>query len=257
MIWHVSSDRDLIPLPWRPSLRWPIHKLDKHLVEYGLRHSDAIIVQTAQQAKLLHDNYGRSDAVQIRNFHPAAREPIVKRGDRLIVCWIGNIKRLKQPEVFLRLAHDFRHRPGIEFVMVGAQQMRADIWSRLVADMATIPNLRYIGPQSQNAVEDLLSCAHVLVNTSPVEGFPNTFIQAWLREVPVVTLAVNPDGVFDSDQYGICADGSYERLRTALESLVANDALRNQMGKNASRFAREQFSEANIDRIIQLFELAG
>jgi glycosyltransferase involved in cell wall biosynthesis len=168
------------------------------------------------------------------------------------VCWIGNIKPLKQPELFLRLASDLCYRSNVEFRMVGSPQMQGQAWEFLVARMRKLPNLQYSGFQPHSTIDNLLSTAHVLVNTSYVEGFPNTFIEAWLREVPVVSLSVNPDGVFDEDRFGICANGSYERLREAVERLIANSVLRAQMGQRARTFARERFSERNIEEVIQV-----
>jgi glycosyltransferase involved in cell wall biosynthesis len=252
LVWHISSDRDLMPRPWRLSWRSSLEQLNQGMIEYGARRADVVIVQNAQQAALLRKYYGRSDAVHIPNFHPAPVTPIVKATDRIVVCWVANIKPLKQPELFVRLASDLRHRSDVEFVIVGAQQMNADAWRGLLASMRDLQNLRYVGPQSHSAVEQLMASAHLLVNTSTIEGFPNTFIQAWLREVPVVSLSVNPDGVFDADRYGICARGSYDRLRDAVEQLIADSSLRRQIGERASAFARERFTERNIEQIIPL-----
>ncbi len=55
----------------------------------------------------------------------------------------------------------------------------------------------FCGAISQQEVNAELANAHVLVNTSLYEGFPNTFIQAWMRRTVVVSLNVNPDGIFD------------------------------------------------------------
>jgi glycosyltransferase involved in cell wall biosynthesis len=252
MVWHISSDRNLMPIPWRLSLRSPLEQLDRRFIDYGARRADAIIVQNFAQAELLRRNYGRSDAVHISNFHFAPALPPTKANDRLLVCWIGNIKGLKQPELFLRLVSDLRNRSNVEFRMVGAPQMQHQVWEPLLARVRKLPNLQYAGSQPHSAIDNLLSTAHVLVNTSYVEGFPNTFIEAWLREVPVVSLSVNPDGVFDEDRFGVCAHGSYERLRGAVERLITNSTLRTQMGQRAREFARETFSERNIEKVIQV-----
>jgi len=254
LVWHVSSDRDLMPLPWRLSWRLPQERLNHSMIEYGARRADVVIVQNAEQAALLRRHYGRSDAIHIPNFHPAPAARIAKASDRVIVCWVANLKPLKQPDVFLRLASDFRYRADVEFVMVGAQQMRGKAWDSLLTRMRNLPNLRYAGRQSQAAVDELLASAHLLVNTSVIEGFPNTFIQSWLREVPVLSLSVNPDGVFETGHYGICASGSYDRLRDAVEQLIGDSSLRNKIGERASVFARERFSERNIEQIIHVLE---
>jgi len=254
MVWHVASDRNLTPLPWRLSLRSPFEQANRWAIGYGAHHADAVIVQQREQAQLLQRHFGRNDAIHIPNFHSLPKERIAKSAQRLSVCWIANLKPLKQPELFVRLAHDFRHRSDVEFSMVGACQMKPRQWESLQRQIQALPNLRYLGGLPNGTVNELLAGAHVLVNTSLFEGFPNTFIQAWLRQTVPISLSVNPDGVFTDDKYGCCANGDYERMRQTLERLIDNAPLRMQIAERASVFARERFSEANIDRIVELFE---
>ena len=60
----------------------------------------------------------------------------------------------------------------------------------LMRSIEATPNLEYLGQRTHAEVNELLARAHIFVNTSTHEGFPNTFIQAWLREVAVVSLSV-------------------------------------------------------------------
>ena len=89
MVWHISSDRDLMPRPWRLSWRSSLEQLNQGMIAYGARHADVIIVQNAEQAALLRRYHGRSDAVHIPNFHPAPVAPIAKANDRIVVCLGG------------------------------------------------------------------------------------------------------------------------------------------------------------------------
>ena len=130
--------------------------------------------------------------------------------------------------------------------------MKRTDWESLPIRIRALPNLRCLGFQPHEAIDELLSAAHVLVNTSSVEGFSNTFIEAWLREVPVVSLSVNPDGVFDGDRFGICAHESYERLRDGVEGLITDSSFRARMGQRARVFTRERFSERNIEQVSRM-----
>src|SRR5260221_11353100 len=60
--------------------------------------------------------------------------------------------------------------------------------------------------------------AKLLVNTSDVEGFPNSYLQAWIRGVPVVTL-IDPDRVIEREGLGI-AVRTPEGLPAAADALL-------------------------------------
>jgi glycosyltransferase involved in cell wall biosynthesis len=252
MVWHIASDRDLLPARWRLSIRTVFEQLNRRVIDYAARHAQCIVVQNEQQRTLLKRRFGRDDAVHIPNFHPEPAPAGAKTAEPVRVCWISNIKPLKQLEHFVCLARDLRDRPGVEFIVVGGRQMLGADWDTVLRNMQATPNLRYLGAQPLEAVESLLASAHVLVNTSTVEGFPNTFIQAWLREVPVVALSVNPDGMLSDERYGFTANGDYQRMREAVERLIDNPGLRARMGSAAREMALERFSYGNRDRLIGL-----
>jgi glycosyltransferase involved in cell wall biosynthesis len=254
MVWHVSSNNDVAALPWRWSLRAPFQQIDRHLMDYAARWSTAVIVQNREQASMLQDRFGRRDAHLIPNFHPAPSGSVEKPADRTTICWIANVKELKRPELFVRLARELKDLRGAEFVMIGAQQMAGPAWDDLSRQIAATKNLRYAGHMTMADVNALLARAQLLVNTSEFEGFPNTFIQAWMRAVPVISLDVNPDGVFDEGWAGSFAAGSYDRLRDAVRRLATDEALRRATGLRAADEAMRRYSLANLSRVIDVLD---
>ena len=68
-------------------------------------------------------------------------------------------------------------------------------------------------------VSAFYSRARVLVNTSDVEGFPNTYLQAWASGTPVVAF-FDPDGVIAREGLGatVRTRGGDARGRAALTS---------------------------------------
>jgi glycosyltransferase involved in cell wall biosynthesis len=255
MIWRLASDNDLVgvKLDWRQPHRF----VERLFLEYGIRNAEVIITQTRQQQQALAQKYGRTDAIVVRNFHPTPSETAsdaATSGQIKRVVWIGNLKPLKNPEAFIRLAGRFTDRPDIEFLMVGGRQGKTEWLSANDAMIAAVPALRYLGERSQEEVNALLETSYLLVNTSDYEGFPNTFIQAWMRAVPVVSLTVNPDGLLDGHGIGaVC--GSEEALFATLRRFLDDPALVRAMGERSRAFALEEFSEANIDRIAALLGL--
>lgn len=249
MVFHVSSDNDLLPDRFKRSLRYYAKFIDKRIGEYGIHHADQIVVQSRNQQKLLADNFGRTPNAIIRNFHPYPEETIDKTGPVTIV-WVANFKEIKQPEVFVRLARDLQTMEGVRFIMVGRTGNPGQ-YDRLIGEINVLNNLSHTGELPQYDVNRFLAKAHLLVNTSTAEGFSNTFIQAWMREVPVISLHVNPDGVFDDRSIGFCS-GSYAQLRTDVQTLAGDGHLRAAMGESARCYAMANHSMANADALVDL-----
>ncbi|MDL1984789.1 MAG: glycosyltransferase family 4 protein [Deltaproteobacteria bacterium] len=254
MVWHIASDRDAYPFQEQLSLRSITRYIDKKILEYGVRSSHYIIAQTNQQAEYLKKHYGRMPTKVIPNFHPLPRENIKKTNPAKIV-WIANFKPLKQPEYFINLARDLSVLgEKVECVMIGAPA-RWDLgWQRsLENEIHEIGHLTYLGARPLEEVNSILAKAHILVNTSLYEGFANTFIQAWMRKVPVISLHVNPDGVLDQNEIGFFS-GTYEKMLQRVVELIKNPALRDEMGKRAQAYAFEKHSEKNIANLIEILK---
>jgi glycosyltransferase involved in cell wall biosynthesis len=252
LIWHVAQDAELIPprlSGWTPSA-W-LRYIDRLYLRYGVRHAGQIVVQTHDQARLLGENYGRQATKVIRNFHPAPSESIDKNG-RPTVVWIGNLKHVKQPAVFIRLAQACADMADVRFVMVGKPYPEQREQGPFEAAVRASPNLQYLGLQSIEAVNALLSRSHVFVNTSLVEGFPNTFIQAWMREVAVLSLNVDPDGLLTRGGIGSCANGDEGVLARTLRRWMRDTASREEVTQRAREYVTEHHAEQNVDSLIQL-----
>jgi glycosyltransferase involved in cell wall biosynthesis len=254
LVWHVAHDSDVSP---NESLdgRNPVRRyLEKRSVEYGIRRADRIVTQTSVQANLLERNYQRAADAVIPNFHPLPSERIDKTGP-LTVVWVAGIKPWKRPEAFVDLAESLRDLSDVRFVMVGGSSTgRGDReWTEaLLRRIRENPNLDYLGPRSQSEVNELLARSHIFVNTSRHEGFPNTFIQAWMREAAVVSLDVDPDGLLERENTGIFCGGSPERLAGAVRELIARPDLRARFTAHARDYALAQHSMANAAKLAQL-----
>ena len=259
LIWHIAHDSDVTSTAGtldngRNFIR---HAIESSSIRYAIRNADYIVTQTERQSRLLETNHGRKADGIVPNFHPEPAEPIDKDGPRTVL-WVANFKRWKQPELFIELAASLRDLGGVKFVMVGAcavgsgdHEWCASVLQRLGAGS----NLEYLGVQSQAAVNQLMARAHVFVNTSLAEGFPNTFIQAWMRMVPIVSLNVDPDEVLEREQVGFCAR-TPDGLAAAVRRLLTDDALRAAYGARARSYALKTHSLRNVRQLSQLIDTA-
>jgi len=227
--------------------------LDRLFLNYGIRNADIIAGQTKQQNDLLERHFRRKCDVFIPIGHPFPVQEI-KKSEKIRVLWIGNLKPLKQPEIFVRLAGEIGRTNNVSFVMMGRPDGSRKWLAELMEQISVIPNLHYLGEVSQDEVNRRLSEGHILVNTSQYEGFSNTFVQAWMRRVPVVSLTVDPDNVLVRQRIGFCS-GTFAKLCSDIRGLVENKVLRKEMGLRACHFARKNHSlEKMVEKVIGLFE---
>jgi glycosyltransferase involved in cell wall biosynthesis len=247
MVWHVSHDMDVDPKECvKKSI---LNSLEKLFIRYGIRHSTNIIVQTDNQAALLKKNYEIKANHIIRNFHPLPAQNCNK-GNKIKIVWVANFKPMKQPEIFVRLAKELENIIDAQFIMIGRNGNKSR-YNELIKTIKTIKSLKYIGEKSQEEVNHIFLESHLLINTSKLEGFSNTFIQAWMREIPVLTLTVDPDEVIRKNKIGICA-GNYETLKKSIIELINSPELISKMGKQGKNYANKHHSMKNIIKIMEV-----
>ena len=94
-----------------------------------------------------------------------------------------------------------------------------------------------------------LARSSIFVNTSlPREGFPNTFIQAWLRSVPVVSLNFDPDDINTAQDIGFLSKTS-DNLERDVRVLLSSEQMRLEMGARAKLFSLANFHTPVTDAV--------
>lgn len=212
------------------------------LYEGGLQRADAIVCQHAGQVEAVRSRYQR-DARLIR---PVCPYPVNAPGDaqRKTILWMARVDSQKRPELFLDLA---AHLPDQSFVLVGPpSQSEPENFPGLLERANGIPNLRVLAGVPFEDTVALFEEAIVFVNTSAAEGFPNTFLQAAASGTPVVSWAVNPEGVLDRYEMGYCANQDWTRFEQFVRLLCADAPLRTQLGENGQRYVQEHHDPAVI-----------
>lgn len=218
---------------------------------YGIKTADKILVQTNYQKQLLLNNFKR-DSLLFPNLHPLPKNKIDKNDYPIKILWIANHKKWKQPEIFLTLADKLRDFLEVQFIMIGRAGPRK-YWKNINKKINNLQQFDYKGELPVEDVNRLLSESHILVNTSLYEGFPNTFIQAWMRKVPVISLNVDPDNFIKEQKIGFHSK-TIEQLVEDTKTLIKDNKLREEMGERAQQFAFGKFSIENIKTLLNLIE---
>jgi glycosyltransferase involved in cell wall biosynthesis len=255
LLWHIASDVDLAPEIDTGLKNRIINCPERVILNYGIKNATFIAAQTQYQSMLLERNFGRRSDKIIPVGHPFP-EHIEPKAPPIKVLWIANLKPLKQPEIFLELARRFSEARQVKFLMMGRLVGPPEWAKRLKQQIDNGQNLQYLGHIPQNVVNSLLTQGHILVNTSRYEGFSNTFVQAWMRRVPVVSLKVNPDDLLTSRSIGFHSR-SFTQLCLDVERLILDNQLREKMGDNARHYALENHSvEKMVNSFMYFVQLA-
>ena len=248
-IFRVASDSDCE----KEHGRLPMWR-DRRLYHYGLHRADLVAVQTGVQARMLEENHDlRSSVVNMLVEPPprrAAGEPEQRKD--IDVLWIGNLRALKRPELALELA---RQLPQVSFVLAGGPlpSVASRIYFEDVkAAAARLPNVRMPGAVRYTDSGAWVDRAKVFLNTSSIEGFPNTFLQAWIRGVPVVSF-FDPDGLIRRLQLGAVTH-SLDDMREAIRGLLDVKPYRENIGRRARDFVAREFTGAAASRYFELLD---
>lgn len=250
MIFHIAHDLD-VDLHEEKKRR-KINSIDRWCKNYGVRNGDVVIAQTANQACLFQKSFKRAVDYQIYNFHfPPNETPTLKKRDFYKIVWVANLKTLKRPELYIKLANLFKANTKFRFVMIGKPAGEKDYQNKMQDLIREAPSLQYLGELPLEEVNKHLLDADIFVNTSFAEGFSNSFIQSWMRGVPVYSLNTNPDFIFDTYPcLGKCFENNFDNLVEAIKVFSGIDL---NTFNNIQRLGEELFSITNTKKIIDLF----
>lgn len=207
-VYRIASDLDLKSLREKG---FDIHDL---IFAFGFKFTDFIIAQNSVQQRMLESKEGRK-STEIKNAlrdMPIA-EDIVHRKRQ--VLWVGRCIPLKQPLKFVELA---RSMPEERFVMISPG--KGELKREVIQKSEHLENLKVIDFVNPKRIQENYNQAKCLVSTSTAEGFPNSFVQAFMGGTPVVSLHVNPDGIFTKYDIGRCCHGDLPEAEVFIRSLA-------------------------------------
>ncbi|MEZ3115669.1 glycosyltransferase family 4 protein [Halobaculum sp. MBLA0147] len=240
-LYSLSSDknvgRDL------EGLSMPFSRLFDRAVD----NAGAVVSQTAYQSEAVSTKLGVTSVVVPNGYPPA--ETVRSRDEREFVLWVGNVdEEVKRPHLFLDLAEQC---PDTEFVMIGPESTDPE-YHRYIIDRAEgLDNVDYTGAVDSSKIHTYFRRATALVNTSPKEGFPNTFLEAWRCATPVVGLDVDPGRFVDFPGPSGYADGDTAELVEIVRRLSTDESYWTELSTPAKEYFRANFT---IDQVARQYE---
>ena len=169
--------------------------------------------------------------------------------ERLQCAFIGRVTQIKRPDRFLDVVSEIKKRNiSLDFFMAGDGELLEACRERIIAENLPVKVLGW-----QSNIEKVLSASDIVVLTSDNEGTPLSLIQAGMAGLPVVSANVGsvPEVVLDKAT-GLITSLDVQEIADALEKLLSDKALRDQLGIAAQEFTLANFG---VKRLVRDHEL--
>jgi len=246
-LYLAASDKDVSSFLLINSIK----DLKKFFYRFGIKYCDCVICQSSHQRNLLKQTINKDGKV-IKSLYPSTKIKHDENGaSKLKILWVGRLIKEKRPELFLKLAKNL---PEFRFWMIGPKasftNAAYEYYCKIKEEASRIKNLDFIGFVPHDKIDKYYAESSLLINTSPSEGFPNTFLEAWGNYVPVVTLGFDPDRVISRYKLGFNSK-TFDQMVEDIKTLLKNEKLRKEMGMNSWRYVRR---EHDIKKILKEYE---
>jgi glycosyltransferase involved in cell wall biosynthesis len=245
-VYSVASDPDCdIRLPAMRTRR------DKLLYRYGLKHTDAVIVQTQRQQNMLQEGFGIKATIIPMPCEGSDQNVTQKNlsQKKSGVLWVGRISKEKRFEWLLDIA---QRCPDITFNVAGMANSDSEYSNNLIRRSTTVSNIKIHGRIPHAEMFQYYRSSKLLCCTSSYEGFPNTFLEAWSCGIPVVS-TFDPDGVIADNHLGWTAS-TVDELVNAIRVSISQP----EKWQTASKSAREYYlknhtPDSCMEKFVQIF----
>jgi glycosyltransferase involved in cell wall biosynthesis len=170
-----------------------------------LRNSDFVFVQHEGQRQILFKKHISS--ILFPNLIDLSKISVFSASEHKDFIYVGALdKRKGFAEFFEVVKKASLH----TFKVIGAPR---DKTGRLFYDqLKSFPNVTLLGEMNHADTLYQIANSRGLISTSPMEGFPNIFIEAWACGIPVLSLFFDPGGVIQKEELGEVANGNFDLL---------------------------------------------
>ncbi len=248
-IFRLASDSDCLPDALIIK-RW--YWRDRRLYEYALKQAAAVLAQSVRQQELLWRNF-RVRSSLAGMMIGGTGTGLDFAGRNLDALWVSNIRRLKRADILLSVASEL---PQLAFHMVGgAVRSDPDLFEHVRSQARQVANVTFHGALPYAETSALYGRARVFVNSSEMEGFPNTYLQAWASGTPVVAF-FDPDGLIARHGLGAAVRTQAEML-DAIRTLSQDEGAWSAARARCLAFIERCYGEdATLQQYLQVFDPA-
>jgi glycosyltransferase involved in cell wall biosynthesis len=209
-----------------------------------LRKADLILVQHEGQKDILLKNHHKS--LIFLNLFELTESPVIQECSHEDFIYVGDLDKRKG---FVKFFEIIKKSPSHSFKVVG--QPLGKTGYLYYEKLKSYDNVTLFGRLNHSDTMYQIANSKALISTSPMEGFPNVFIEAWACGIPVLSLYVDPGAIIKKQELGEVTHGDMDKLIMAMD----NNRNINEFAKRAKAYVENNhvLNTNKINEINSLF----
>jgi glycosyltransferase involved in cell wall biosynthesis len=176
--------------------------------------------------------------------------------DAIVITFVGRLIYAKGVQDLISAFSRIKDTaPEVKLLIVGDGPYRAEL-EKLAQQTDCHSSILFLGQRNQDEVIDTLSATDVFVNPSYSEGLPTSVMEAASIGLPIVATGVGGtrEIIEDGKTGFLIKAGDAEQLEHKLLGLLTNTDLREELGRNARIFVKQNFGWDEItERYVKLY----
>ncbi len=185
---------------------------------FALNYAKMIICQNQYQYENFQKRYPHKKLSLMHNpfYYRGELPEILPQSERGYIAWVANFSDVKNVPAALTIVKKL---PEVQFKFAGSVKSgKATL--EAYEELKQCPNVELLGHIDRKNIIGFLSKAYAIMNTSHLEGFSNTFLEAFAAGTPVVTREeIDPDDLIATNNLGKIIK-SYDEFPEAICSLI-------------------------------------
>lgn len=226
------------------------------LIEKFLAARTQYLIAIGNQVKNDLMSVGIGNESKFRTFFPGLPTPHTKakaeirnqfgwNSGALYCTFVGRLTQIKRPDRLLDVAAAAKARGlQMQFIVAGEGELYESSLARSEREGLSVT---YLGWRKD--IAEIFAASDIAILTSDNEGIPLTLIQAAQAGLPIVATDVGSiSDIVKNGETGFLTTTSAGAMASALNSLAADESLRNRLGSAGKARADEYFSLARMLR---------
>jgi len=211
-----------------------------------LRNADMVLSRHEGQTETLSKK--GINSIIFKNIIDTSKIPGEQNTERHDFCYVGALDKRKG---FVEFFEVVSKAPSYHtYKIIGAPRDKTGYY--YFEKLKSFKNVKLYGKLSHKETLTQISNSKALISTSPMEGFPNVFIEAWVYGIPVLSLYFDPGDVIKKEHLGTIANGNIDKLIEAMNTVEYSE----EFAQHARLYVENNFAltAEKIKETNELFE---